>query len=582
MDDELMKCPTCGTPRVSRYAAYCHECGSPLPELPPGPDDPAGPAASYPTGQGGGYVPGPVRQDFSGVQQPGQAPAGNAGQPSQGVPPAQAGPVRVYERPETPPSVVKRRRLTWILMGVGLLISLLLLAFGPLRSVLGARNQPAWTPPGKETVGAETVATLPPGVSAAQATARARYTATFTPSPTVPVDATEATGGNTGGSGGASAGAIATVALPTLAPATVAPSASPAPPNAVAPTAVAPTHTAVPPAATAVPPTAVAPTATAVPPAASPTPASATGPITGVDLPGVLAGGKAVAFMSDRSGSPQIWVTGSGGGNQVQVTYEGQNTSPAWSLDDRYLYYVSSRGGQTGVYRLDITTGAEEQVLNDPSIVSARPLANGQLATLRTEGGRYALYVGDRRVFQLDRSFQFQFSVDGRRALIDPNADPRTISVVDVASTKAREVAPAKSWNAGWGPGDRLTFVSDRSGIASVYIAGPNGEEARAVSPADKWSQAPAFSSDGSMIAFISGDGPAWNVYAVDANGKNPHKVANAANPGKSPVWQPGGQLLAFETNRAGNWDIYVTDPGGGERVLVDDPGNDVDPAWTW
>ena len=190
--------------------------------------------------------------------------------------------------------------------------------------------------------------------------------------------------------------------------------------------------------------------------------------------------------------------------------------------------------------------------------------------------------MGDRRVFQLDRSFQFQFSVDGRRVLIDPNSDPRTISVVDVASTKAREVAPAKSWNAGWGQGDRLTFVSDRSGIASVYIAGPNGEEARAVSPADKWSQAPAFSSDGSMIAFIGGDGPAWNVYAVDANGKNPHKVANAANPGKSPVWQPGGQLLAFESNRVGNWDIYVTDPGGGERVLVGDPGNDVDPAWTW
>ena len=191
------RCPSC---RLARGLA-----GTAQP--PAGAPVPPGPAASNPTGQGGGYVPGPVRQDFSGVQQPAQAPAGDAGQTSQGVPPAQAGPVRVYERPETPPSVVERRRLTWILMGVGLLISLLLLAFGPLRSVLGARNQPAWTPPGKETVGAEAVAILPPGVSAAQATARARYTATSTPSTHRPCRRNEpATGGDpAAGSGGGTA-----------------------------------------------------------------------------------------------------------------------------------------------------------------------------------------------------------------------------------------------------------------------------------------------------------------------------------------------------------------------------------------
>ncbi len=181
--------------------------------------------------------------------------------------------------------------------------------------------------------------------------------------------------------------------------------------------------------------------------------------------------------------------------------------------------------------------------------------------------------MGDRRLFQLDRPFQYQFSPDGRRVVIDPNADPRAISVVDVATTKAQEVAPAKSWNAGWGQGNRLTYASDRTGIASVYVAGPNGEEARAVSPADKWSQAPAFSSDGSQIAFIGGDGQAWNVYVVGADGQNPHRVGGPANPSKAPVWQPRGSLLAYESNRAGNWDIFVTGPDGSERALTNDPG---------
>lgn len=623
MDDELMKCPVCGTPRVSRYAAYCHVCGSPLPELPPAPDEIADPNAanegredpaeaagavfptdedaaeaapapdeSYPTGQVdsspypvGAYPPdgsppanlppGPVRRDYSNVQPPDSASASQGG-------------ARVFVRPETPPSVVRRRRLTWILMGVGLLLSLLLLlTVGPLNTVFGARDNPReWNPPGTGTPAeAGALATLPPGVSAAQATARARYTPTFTPDATATAAAdatvTAAADGSTGGGG---AGGVApTVVLPTLAPPPTAqpPTPSPEPPTA---TPLPPTATTLPPTETAVPPTdtPVAPTATAVPP--SPAPAATATPlvISGAQLPAAISGGKAIAFVSDRSGSPQIWVADARGGNQIQLTSQGQNTSPAWSLDNHYLYYVSARAGQTGVYRLDITTGDEEQVLQVSSVVSARPLPGGQLATLRIENGRYSLYVNDRRVFELDRAFQFQFSPDGQRVLIDPNVPPRVISVVDVASTRATEVAPAKSWNAGWGQGDRMTYVSDRGGIAAVYVAGSNGEGAHIISPKDKWSQAPAFSSDGSQIAFVGADGPAWNLYAVTANGDNAHRIASAANPNKSPIWQPGGPLIAFESNRAGNWDIWITDPSGNEYALTTDPGNDVDPAWTW
>lgn len=607
MDDELMKCPVCGTPRVSRYAAYCHVCGSPLPELPPDPDEPADPPAGqdwedpattagegaaasanpagsyYPGAYRAGPYPGPVRQDYSSFQQPAQEAPGTAAQPARDGVPAQGGGVAVYDRPETPPSVVRRRRLTWILLAIGLLVGILMLVLGPLGTVLGARNQPVWTPPGSETpVATGAVAALPPGVSAAQATARARYTPTFTPTVTPTWTAT-ATATSTVVAGGNEGGLLPTVVLPTLAPAptaTVAPTAVP-PTNTVAP----PANTAVPaPTATAVPPTetAVPPTATSVPPAATQTPSSGSAPVSGADLPRALSGGKAIAFVSDRTGVPQIWVVGAGGGNQVQVTSQGANTSPSWSLDDRYLYYVSSRGDQSGVYRLDLTTGTEELVMQTAGVVSARPLPSGQLASLRTENGRYSLYVGDRRVFQLDRAFQYQFSSDGSRVLIDPNSDPRVISIVDVASTRAQEVAPAKSWNAGWGQGNQITYVSDRSGVAAVYLAGPNGEGAHPISPGDKWSQAPAFSSDASQIAFVAGDGPAWNLYVVGANGQNAHKVADAANPSKSPIWQPGGQLIAFESNRAGNWDIYVTDPSGNERGLTADPGNDVDPAWTW
>jgi TolB protein len=397
-------------------------------------------------------------------------------------------------------------------------------------------------------------------MSAAQATARARKaTPTLAPTwtPGVDIGGTSTTGGTAPG------------ALPTLAPA---PTTTPRPTATPPPTLTAPPPPATP---TAPPPTATAPPAT---PTVASTPAAAGG----ASLPAALSGGKALAFVSDRSGSPQIWVMDAAGKNQIQVTTAGRNTSPSWSYDNRYLYYIGERNGQVAVYRLDLTTGSEEQLAADPSIVSARPLPNGQLALLRTENGRYSLYIGDRRLFQLDRAFQFQFSPDGRRVVIDPNAAPRVVSVVDVATTQAVEVAPASSWNAGWGPGNRLTYVSDRTGIATVYVAGPNGEDPRPLSPGDKWSQAPAFSSDGSQIAFVGGDGPAWNVYVVPSTGGEARRAGGPANPAKSPAWQPAGRLVAYESDRAGNWDIYVAGADGNERPLTNDPGNDVDPAWTW
>ena len=416
MNDEMMKCATCGTERVSRYAAYCHVCGSPLPELPPTPEDQAAlnsQGQPPPNEEGYGYtsapadaapVPPPVhpqQQGYAATPPPGAAP-----EPA--PPPPPGGPVRVYDRPDVPPSVVRRRKLTIVMAVIGVVISLLLLGLGPLRTALSARNEPVWSPPGTETpIGSigltgtvTSVAGLPPGMSAAQATARARQsTATVGPTWTPGVDL-----------GTAAAGETAPIALPTLAPAAT---TTPRPTAAAAPSAtLAPSATSAP--------------ATPAPAATAPVGATATSGVPATvaagALPAALSGGRALAFVSDRSGSPQVWVMDAAGTSQLQVTRQGTNTSPVWSPDNRFLYYIGERNGEKAAYRLDITRGTEERVAADPSLVSIRPLPGGELAILRTENGLHSLYVGDRRLFQLDRSFQFQFSTDGRRVVIDPNS----------------------------------------------------------------------------------------------------------------------------------------------------------------
>ena len=230
-NDDLMRCPTCGAERVSRYAAYCHVCGSPLPELPPAPEDEAAWTGNPPSGRtpaadaslGAGYAAGaqPSAQGQPPSNPQGQPyPGGPGGQP----PPPPSGGVRVYDRPDVPPSQQRRKRLTIIMAVIGVLLSLLLLGLGPLRTALSARSDPAWTPPGTLTpaggaAGAELTGTattgLPPGMSAAQATARARNgTATIAPTWTPGVDI-----GDAGSTGVPDTGASPVAGLPTLAPA---------------------------------------------------------------------------------------------------------------------------------------------------------------------------------------------------------------------------------------------------------------------------------------------------------------------------------------------------------------------------
>ena len=63
--------------------------------------------------------------------------------------------------------------------------------------------------------------------------------------------------------------------------------------------------------------------------------------------------------MSDRSGSPQLYVQAlDGGRNARRVTFEGNyNVSPTFSPDGRQIAYVRREGGRFKVMLLDLASG---------------------------------------------------------------------------------------------------------------------------------------------------------------------------------------------------------------------------------
>ena len=103
--------------------------------------------------------------------------------------------------------------------------------------------------------------------------------------------------------------------------------------------------------------------------------------------------GKWIYFTSDRGGSPQIYRMSVTGGEAQRVTFEGgYNVSPRPSPDGRVLAYVTRNGGKFQVALLDLSN-RQVQVITDSDRDESPSFApNGRMILLATViGGRGVL-----------------------------------------------------------------------------------------------------------------------------------------------------------------------------------------------
>jgi TolB protein len=72
--------------------------------------------------------------------------------------------------------------------------------------------------------------------------------------------------------------------------------------------------------------------------------------------------GREIAFISDRAGTPQVYVMDSSGANQrALIARGGQADSPSWSPDSRHVAFQSNRSGRWEIWQAHIDgTGARQ------------------------------------------------------------------------------------------------------------------------------------------------------------------------------------------------------------------------------
>jgi len=226
--------------------------------------------------------------------------------------------------------------------------------------------------------------------------------------------------------------------------------------------------------------------------------------------------GERVAFVSERSGNPDLWQTNIGGTELTQLTDDAApDYEPTWSMDGTTLAFVSERGGNPDLYILNLLDRTVTQLTNTPDMEE-----------------RYPCFAPD--------DSQIAFAA---RPIGVPNA------AFDLYVMKADgSEAPTP-----------LTTTLDHSEIQPVWYF--------------DWSSAE------SKIAFASDATGNWDIWTMDADGNNPQNLTNSPTPESAPCWTGEGELL-FSSERDGGWEIYQMQADGGNvRRLTTSLGGNTQPS---
>lgn len=260
-------------------------------------------------------------------------------------------------------------------------------------------------------------------------------------------------------------------------------------------------------------------------------------------LPAVAPDGNAIAFISNRTGAHDLWVTSLDGSDVVQLTRTPDfESAPAWTADGRLVF---SRWGRD--------TSRVYAVL--PPDTFARPIG--------VAPGRSPL-----------------ISRDGQRLLFSQGAFPNLQIVemrLDGGGARTLTSAPSMQFNAVWSPDERLIAFAraDSTRQLQIWLMQADGSSERQLTrfpPGDGSPQWPSWSPDGTRIAVQSGTynrqqpgESTAHIWVIDVASGAAAKLAAHEKPylDETPSWFPDGRRIAFQSDRTGRMEVWVMNADG-------------------
>jgi TolB protein len=276
-----------------------------------------------------------------------------------------------------------------------------------------------------------------------------------------------------------------------------------------------------------------------------------------------------IVFVSNRSGSYELYITSPDGKDTRALTTENDPNVVKWwpnvSPDGLQIAYVANSAENSQayeIYTMDIDGGNQQQV---------------------TELGM--------KIFCVDWSPDMtQFVICARPVDDSDEHDIYTLNVDGTELTRLTE-DPTRDYDPKWSPdGEKIVFDSDREkeegGLGHLYVMNADGSDVQQLVPG----YSGAWSPDGSQIAYVGDcdtrDIRLGTVCIMNADGSDPHYVPSSLGIEISPQWSPDGKFLVVSSRAVGTEfsanEIYVIAVDSTERIQLTENDEIEDSLAVW
>ena len=277
---------------------------------------------------------------------------------------------------------------------------------------------------------------------------------------------------------------------------------------------------------------------------AAPTPK----PITIGGLPSVSPDGKRIAFVSDRNGTPDLFVISANGRSEVRLTNTSEYESPAgWTADGKLVLFSVFANNTSRLFAVRPDGKSQREIASVP----------GRAPMLSPDGKRLVFMTGDWAATRL------------------------VVSAIDGSNAQQITDGSSIAWNSHWSPdGERIAFTgrNDPKSELGIFVMNTDGAERHKVTniAADEGgAQWPVWSPDGRLLAIQVNNRKQKNsahIWIVDAVTSEARKLAAHDQPyvDETPSWFPDGKRIAYQSNRTGRMEIWVMNvDGSGQRQVT-------------
>lgn len=294
-----------------------------------------------------------------------------------------------------------------------------------------------------------------------------------------------------------------------------------------------------------------------------------------------------LAYVSDRTGSPQIYLIASDGLSDQPLTREGRNDRPFWAPDGSLIFFSSDRGGQLALWSMRPDGGEQTQVFVAADAANYSLSPDGiHVAYARALEGQYDIFLdGAVWVSLPGDQLAYWWAPDSSRIVFEDRLEgKKTLALAAVGSTQPITLTSIAydSWNPTWGPDSgNLAFASTLDGNAGIYRQILDAGEQIRLTPLETWSQAPVWSPDGAAIAYSASEPDStWTLTVMWADGSGRQPLYNPIFSESTAAWSSDGAQLAFLLDDGDREIAVISHDGSAFRQLTNNGANDWNPVW--